>query len=512
MKAGALIAIALTLLACSRKPEGQGQPAPSGTDGLSYAVDARWDPDSQTGLFQMQLHAARPSEVFYEIKDRNGRVLADAAYRADSVVRTYPEHLQDIRPWTAETPELYTLHLLVNGHESVFPVGFRSILPTQSRDTFLVNGKKVPFKGADFHAAGRSQALEELVRLKRLNVNALNSAPLTPELAALADSIGFYVYPQRDTLGKPDPESRALKQQRQELSIRAENLQEGLFTVTNHRRFTSLADYQVRWRVERDGKPVGLFPRRALHFDTPPQAEETFRISLPRCKETGEYRLLFEAVSRKDKGAVLATAEFLLQESPKEPAPRAGGMLGVTEGDTRLVIRGKEVEMVFDRAEGSVKSLKIKGKEYLEGGLAPASSTQAQCSYLVQEGGVVLQAQYALPDGSRSSARFTLRPDGILKVESPAFAFRLSAGQGPWTCFGREPDSHAHAPFKTVREVEDGTDYYTDTSWLDTGLFTVTGTAPFRFCRQASRLEIVPEDAFTLLPGKKPKQATTYLY
>ncbi len=510
MKAGALIAIALTLLACSREPARPGSALSLDTDGLSYAVDARWDASSQSGLFQMRLRAARPSEVFYEIKDRDGRVLCDAAYQVDSVTSTYPEQIRDVLPWTAETPERYTLHLVVNGHNSVIPLGFRSILPTRSRDTFLVNGKKVPFKGADFQAHSPDQAVETLVRLKRLNVNALNTAPLSPALAVLADSIGFYVFPQRDTLGMPNPESRALKQQRQELSITASSLSEGLFTISNHRRFASLADYQVRWWVERNGKPVGLFPRKTLHFDTPPQAEEAFHIRLPKRKETGEYRLLFEAVSRD--GAVLATAEFLLQEGLKKEAPNSGGPLSVMEGDTRLVIRSKQAEMIFDRVDGSVKSLKIKGKEYLEGGLTPAWTARAQCSYIVHEGSVVLQALYALPDGSRSLARFTLLPSGVLQVESPGNPFLLPADKGHWNYFGREPDNRTEAPFKTVREAVEGTDLYTDTSYLEGNRFTLAGSKPFCFRLQGSRLEIIPEERFTLLPGKQHKQATTYLY
>ncbi len=512
MRRLAVIGAALLLFSCSGGISGDRQ---NGAPAVDFDLSARLEEDLHTGYFQLKLRSQTPVEVFYEILDRDGSVLTDAAYRVDSLTTTRPERLPDVRPWNAETPEFYTLHLQAGGRDSYHPLAFRRISPYK-KDSFWVNGHKVPFKGADFKARNRTEALAELSRLKQLNVNALNTAPLPRELAELADSAGFYLYPQWDTLGRPNPGSQALKQARQELEIRPLDLQEGVFSILNHRQFSPLSNYTVRWWVEKDGKAVGLFPKKKLHFDTPPEAEEEFRIRLPKRKEKGEYRLFFAAGPQQNgkllaKETVLATEEFLLQEGSRKDAPTAAGTLTLTEGDTRLVIRGKDVEMVFDRAEGSVKSLQVKGKTYLEGGLVPLLAASAQCSWQELEDRLVLQAQYPLSDGGRKTVRFTLFGNGILKVESrDGMGFRLSAGDGLF--LGRLPDSRADEPFKTIRATEDGTDWNTETSWLETPQFTLVGNQPFNFRKQGASLEVVPADAVTLIPGKKHSQASIYTY
>ena len=496
MRLPAVIGAVTLLLSCS-------QPAPvrqSGPAGVDYDVNATLEEDLQTGFFQLELRSGKPVEVFYEIMDRDGEVLADALYRVCDTTVTVPEHLRDVRQWTAETPELYTLHLQVDGRSSYHPVAFR-LIETYKKDTFLVNGCKVPFKGANLN--GRTSR-ETLQALKLAGVNALNTADRPRALQELCDSAGFYLYPVPDSLDRPDTRSAAARHAWQDVSIRAVDPAEGIFQIQNRRQFTSLEDYTLRWWVERDGKPLNRLFKRQLHFATDPGGAEEFRIKLPRMKKPGEYRLFFEAITREErplveKGSVLASESFLLKDSSTPEEFHAKGPITVTEGDTRLVIRSKDVEMVFDRAYGSVKSLRVKDRDLLPGGLTPVlpSDSRAQCSWNLQGDSLVLRARY--PD---RTAVFTLLGSGVLKVESPGTPFRLQGRESGLRYFGQAPDLWAASAFKTLRTTsgEEGT--HLETSWLETEGFTLRGEAPFSFRSHGNQLTLIPDPAFVLVPHK----------
>lgn len=498
MRLPAVIGAVALLLSCS-------QPAPvrqSGPAGVDYDVNATLEGDLQTGFFQLELRSGKPVEVFYEIMDRDGEVLADALYRVRDTTVTVPEHLRDVRQWTAETPELYTLHLQVDGRSSYHPVAFR-LIETYKKDTFLVNGCKVPFKGANLN--GRTSR-ETLQALKLAGVNALNTADRPRALQELCDSAGFYLYPVPDSLDRPDTRSAAARHAWQDVSIRAVDPAEGIFQIQNRRQFTSLEDYTLRWWVERDGKRLRRPLLRRLHFDTDPGMSEEFHLKLPPMKKPGEYRLFFEALAREsrplvEKGSVMASECILLKESPTLEAFHAKGPLTVTEGDTRLVIRGKEVEMVFDRADGTVKSMKVKNRDLLPGGLKPVLPAEARavCSWNLQPDSLTLRARYLLPEEEKT-ALFTLLGNGVLKVESPGISFCLQAPESGLRYFGEAPDLFAAAVYKTLRTTAGESGSHPLTSWLEMEAFTLQGTNPFAFQNQGKQLIITPDPAFELVP------------
>lgn len=512
MKPWTVIGGVLLLLSCK-----QGQPAiplpRQGAAVVDYDAAATLEEDLETGRLQLTFRSSTPTEVFYEVMDQDGTVLADAVYRVNGEVETVADRLPLVRQWTAETPQLYTLHLQAGGRDSYHPLAFRRVR-TWKKDTLLVNGCKVPIKGANLEQANR----EALKTLKEANVNTVNAFYLPRSLRELCDSAGLYLFPQPDSLDRPNPRTTALRHSRQELAIQPLDLEQGLFRIENRRRFASLEDYTLSWWVERDGKPLNRLHRHQLHFETAPGAAEDFRIGLPGMDRPGEYRLFFEAASREDrplvaKGTVLATETFLLKDdSRKEPFP-AGGTLSVTEGDTRLVFRGQEVEMVFDRAYGSVKSLRIKGRELLPGGMEPAFPVpvRALCNWSNRADSLVLQARYQLPEGERLAV-FTLLGNGVLKVESPVTPFRIQAPASGLRYFGQAPDLFTTSAFKTRRETTGEPGWHPETSWLQLEDFTLVGTAPFSFLCSGTRLSIAPEQAFVLVPGKDAGKATLYEY
>ena len=186
-------------------------------NGFNFTVVSTTTPDFQAGLFQLRMHADVPTEVFYELLDAQGSAVADAIFEFSGDILTVTDTIPGARLWTAETPNLYTLVLKVNGEYTRFHVGFRHLeikeIPDQvgndGKDgrmvkAFLVNGQPVKFKGVNLHEHNpytghyitRENILQDLKLMKMANVNAIRTChyPQSREFYELCDSLGFYVY------------------------------------------------------------------------------------------------------------------------------------------------------------------------------------------------------------------------------------------------------------------------------------------------------------------------------
>lgn len=112
-----------------------------------------------------------------------------------------------VRPWSAETPDLYTLCVELKDEEGKVTdvtgirVGFRRF-EIRSRE-FLVNGKPVLIHGVNRHEHhpeyGKAVPYEtlklDIITMKRFNINAVRTShyPAAPELYDLCDEYGLYV-------------------------------------------------------------------------------------------------------------------------------------------------------------------------------------------------------------------------------------------------------------------------------------------------------------------------------
>ena len=113
--------------------------------------------------------------------------------------------LPRVKAWSAEQPHLYTLVLTLHtpgGAESTrVRVGFRRI---EIRDrSLLINGRRVLIKGVNRHdhddeggkAVPRARMLEDMLTMKRFNVNAVRTShyPNDSHFLDLCDQYGLYV-------------------------------------------------------------------------------------------------------------------------------------------------------------------------------------------------------------------------------------------------------------------------------------------------------------------------------
>ena len=131
------------------------------------------------------------AEVSTQIFDKQGNLI---------------ERMEDILPWTAETPNLYTLELTLRSGNKVHEVickkvGFRHIEITGGQ--LLINGQPILIKGADRHEldpdGGYIVSIERMIQdikiMKQLNINAVRTChyPDDPRWYDLCDEYGIYI-------------------------------------------------------------------------------------------------------------------------------------------------------------------------------------------------------------------------------------------------------------------------------------------------------------------------------
>jgi len=114
--------------------------------------------------------------------------------------------VKNVRKWTADKPNLYTLIIRARGEKIIEKVGFRAV--TIEGPVFRINGEAVKLKGVNRHefscitAATVSLAdiVTDLKLMKELNVNAVRTShyPNRPEFYQLCDYYGIYVMDEAD--------------------------------------------------------------------------------------------------------------------------------------------------------------------------------------------------------------------------------------------------------------------------------------------------------------------------
>ena len=338
------------------------------------------------------------------------------------------------------------------------------------------------------------------------------------------------VNPDRD----PHPGYYEVKHVYQDIAMTGIAPEEGRFAIQNRFYFKDLKDYLVRWRIERDGKPV---KKGKLSFATPAQDTEEFTVRLPRLKKKGEYRIFFETETARTlpllpKGTVVAADEILLQDTGVKKAYKARGNAPEVE-ETEEIIRlaTRSAELVFDKALGIVTQYRFKGRDLVDPdfGLRPnfwrgptdndygnnqpyrayawKEASQAFQASVSVEGGTI-RATYALPDGCAMAVDYTLLPDGFLKVASafhgggtkpvdiPRIGFRFRVKDNDFQYFGRGPvENYADrnsGTFKSLFTTKASDEFYpyvrpqetghhTETEWLATGSLTVVADGTFEF-------------------------------
>ncbi len=117
------------------------------------------------------------------------------------------DHLSDIKPWSAEVPNLYTYLITLTdatGKEIAHHGGKTGFRRDEVKNgQFLHNGQPILIKGVNRHDHNpltghyvtKADIRADLLQMKRCNINAVRTAhyPNDPALVELCDELGFYV-------------------------------------------------------------------------------------------------------------------------------------------------------------------------------------------------------------------------------------------------------------------------------------------------------------------------------
>ena len=148
--------------------------------------------------------------AYFGLYDPDGKeVIVTGTDNVKNGVAKYQLRVKNVRKWSAETPNLYTLVVspIQNGGQYApyeiiqVKVGFRKVEIKNKQ--LLVNGQPVLLKGANRHEidpdagynVSEKRMIQDIMMLKRLNINAVRTChyPDDPRWYDLCDKYGLYV-------------------------------------------------------------------------------------------------------------------------------------------------------------------------------------------------------------------------------------------------------------------------------------------------------------------------------
>ena len=167
-----------------------------------------YDLKDREGELEANIVVASKATVEAQLIDADGKVVKEQTAEAKPYQRYVLDFdIDNVMPWTAETPNLYTLLVTLkdkkgNTLEVIRQrVGFRHIEIKNAQ--LLINGQPVLIKGADRHEldpdGGYIVSMERMIQdakiMKQLNINAVRTChyPDDPRWYDLCDEYGFYV-------------------------------------------------------------------------------------------------------------------------------------------------------------------------------------------------------------------------------------------------------------------------------------------------------------------------------
>ena len=171
----------------------------------------------------MQNHGAEEARQHVNWRLLDGETIVAGGREALVIEPDHPQavtvttHIADVRPWTAETPHLYTLLLeSVDADHTVTEVtrtrvGFRTVEIRENQ--LLVNGRAITIRGVNRHethpetghVVSEESMRRDLELMKQNNINAVRSShyPNDPRWYELTDEVGLYVIDEANIESHP---------------------------------------------------------------------------------------------------------------------------------------------------------------------------------------------------------------------------------------------------------------------------------------------------------------------
>ena len=162
-------------------------------------ISQDWIVDAKRGVLKVDAKVTGKAQVAVRFVFPDGTL-------GDEFALNHEIYLNDVKPWSAETPNLYSLYVYLKNGDKVLEVvplrvGFRHIEIKGGQ--LLVNGQPILIKGADRHEldpdggyiVSVERMIEDIKIMKQLNINAVRTChyPDDPRWYDLCDEYGLYV-------------------------------------------------------------------------------------------------------------------------------------------------------------------------------------------------------------------------------------------------------------------------------------------------------------------------------
>ena len=177
---------------------------------LDVRVETELKNNYKDGALNITAKVQGNTLAYFGLYDPDGKeVIVTGTDNVKNGVAKYQLRVKNVRKWSAETPNLYTLVVspIQNGgmylpYEIIqVKVGFRKVEIKNKQ--FLVNGQPVLLKGADRHEmdpdegynVSEERMVQDIMMMKRMNINAVRTShyPNDPRWYDLCDKYGLYV-------------------------------------------------------------------------------------------------------------------------------------------------------------------------------------------------------------------------------------------------------------------------------------------------------------------------------
>ncbi len=173
---------------------------------LDCRVNGDLDASYSNGILSVDIKTKAESCEGTWVLTKDGAEIIGGRFTAENGSACVRETIENVKAWTAETPELYVLTVNIGGHEVKVRTGFRKIEMIDGN--FGVNNKVILLNGINHHdynpKEGRCVTYEDMksdvIMMKQHNMNAVRCShyPSNEYFYDLCDEYGLYVINEAD--------------------------------------------------------------------------------------------------------------------------------------------------------------------------------------------------------------------------------------------------------------------------------------------------------------------------
>ena len=169
-----------------------------------WDIDAKTTKTGDTYSLTLKARTLSDADVTFTVEGHGVSRTAAVSTKGKTAAVTFAD--LKVTEWTAEDPVLYNIYFETPSGCVKEKIGFRTV--TIDGDVFLVNGKKIKFKGVNHHDTsptnGYTMTPDEIERdvllCKEFNIDTIRTShyPPDPLLLELADELGIYIVDEND--------------------------------------------------------------------------------------------------------------------------------------------------------------------------------------------------------------------------------------------------------------------------------------------------------------------------